>query len=145
MDTKSGLNLNWSGHRNETPYFLDFGICDCDAPVCPVHMTQRKTKPCEAVLNTVDHDCTARIDSIIVCPVPISSVGIGNMQSKVKPALHVLLINQVISLGRFMIALMVFWPCWPSTECDSISSENLPLRQQGHSGHQKMQCQVIAN
>lgn len=127
-----GLNFNWSAHWNETPYFFDLGICHCNAAIGPVHVTQQRAQPCEAVLDSVNHNRAAGIDSFIVSPFPVRSAGIRNMQREMEPAPGILLIDHILSLGSFVIALMIFWPSGPSSECDLVDLQNLPLRRQSH-------------
>ena len=147
----SGLQYDPGAVRNDAPYLIHLTICHSNTPVRPINHAMETTQPTESVLHPMDHDQTSGIYASRPSGGNVSGSRIGNVQSLVKGAAGISVVQPILAFGRTTVALLLLLTYRMSAQGYPIHLEQvialvqLKTPRWSHDAVEPMLCRSVAN
>ncbi len=104
-ESRPNLNPRPIGHR--PPNFFDLSVSHRDATGRPIAAAMQRPHPTAAIGQSMNHDITPRRDPILRGTGDIVRIGIRDMQGAMKITILLMPVDQIDSLRRPLIALLL--------------------------------------
>ncbi len=114
--------LDDCSNRNQLPDLIPLGVGQRDAAVRPVDEAVKAAKPCQSVLDPVNHNAASGRKSLQRGALTMLRVATRDVQGEMKPASRVSAVQDVNSFARLVISCTHF--LGPQDSGQSIPGKN---------------------